>query len=272
LGVVNGTTPGLDTSNVPGAPGVASDPVIGTFTAGVGTLTFASGTGLKFTRSTTTPNAPFDADIALALNVIDADAVAFAGNPASFGVATAGNGITFSGGKDMRFGRLFVPNSYGTEKLNLTIPLEAQYWTAGSIWARNTSDNCTSIDLANSAQIANKTGALSGSAFGPPAVYFGIPATTTATMVQGLLTLTLAKPNPIAIGYVDLALNLGSAAGSAQVSCPSAWVTPSPASVSGLGLAYLRGQWCSANYDRDPSGRLTLGVSRNMFIFNRENY
>ncbi|MGC2519930.1 MAG: DUF6701 domain-containing protein [Burkholderiales bacterium] len=260
-----------------GTPGTPTLPLNGKYTDGSGspivlTIVASATDTLTFTRSTTTPAAPFNANISLTITAQDSSENGTIGNGVITGTVTLSS-IGFDSGNEMRFGRLFVPNTYGTEKLNLTIPIEAQYWT-GSIWARNTFDNCTSVNLANSAQLANKTGALSGSTFGPPAVYFGTPATTTATMAQGLLTLTLAKPNPIAIGYVDLGLNLGSAAGSAQVSCPPAWVAPSPASVSGLNpsLAHLRGQWCSANYDRDPSARLTLGVSRNKFIFNRENY
>ena len=45
----------------------------------------------------TTPSAPFDAELALALNVIDSDGVAYASNPARFGTATAGNGIGDAG-------------------------------------------------------------------------------------------------------------------------------------------------------------------------------
>ncbi len=76
----------LDTSGITG-----TDPVIASAGAGSGTLTFGSGSGLLFTRAT--PVAPFNAEIALAINVIDADGVAYASNPASFGTASAGNGI-----------------------------------------------------------------------------------------------------------------------------------------------------------------------------------
>ena len=67
-------TPALDTSLL---PATTADPTIGTFTNGVGTLAFSAGSGFAFTRSTTTPNAPFNADIALALNVIDSDSVVY---------------------------------------------------------------------------------------------------------------------------------------------------------------------------------------------------
>jgi hypothetical protein len=261
-----GTTPGLDTGNVPGAPGVASDPVIGTFTAGVGTLTFASGTGLKFTRSTTTPSAPFNADIALALNVIDADAVAFAGNPASFGAATAGNGIAFSSGKAMRFGRLFVPNTYGTEKMDLIIPVEVQYW-GGSVWQRNTNDSCTSIAAANLA-LGNY------SALGTPLTAANLPqgnATVFTAIANGLGQIKLAKPSGAATGSVDLAIKVIGTISAAPTVC-GGWTSSNP-NPNGAGLEHLEVQGtCSANYDKDPVSHITFGVSRNKFIFNRENY
>lgn len=138
-----GLTPVLDTSGLPSA---ATDPVIGTFTNGVGNLTFGIGTGLLFTRSSTTPNAPFNTDIALALNVFDTDIVAFAGNPASFGTATAGNGIAFSGGNGMRYGRLKLSNAHGSELLDLPVPLVAQYWN-GTAFVANMVDSCTAVTV-----------------------------------------------------------------------------------------------------------------------------
>lgn len=248
-----GTTPVLDTSLL---PATTADPVIGTFTAGVGTLTFGSGTGLAFARSTTTPNAPFNADIALALNMIDTDAVAFAGNPASFGAATAGNGIAFNSGKNFRFGRLFVPNTYGTEKLDLTIPVETQYWS-GSFWQRNSLDSCTVVAASNMA-LGNYTGGLNTGNLG--ASHLSMSAIS-----QGLGTIALTKPSPAATGSVDLAINLGTT-GTGSI-CP-AWI----ATAAGASLAHLRGQWCGANFDKDPVGSINFGISRNKFIFNRENY
>ena len=58
----------LDSSGITG-----TDPVISSAGAGSGTLTFGSGSGLLFTRAA--PVAPFNAEIALAINVIDADDV-----------------------------------------------------------------------------------------------------------------------------------------------------------------------------------------------------
>jgi MSHA biogenesis protein MshQ len=132
----------LDTGGLP-----AIDPVIADAGSGTGTLTFDGGTGLLFTRPAS-PSAPFDAEIALAINVIDGDGVAYAANPAQFGAASAGNGIAFSGGKAMRYGRLALRNAYGSELLDLPVPLEAQYWT-GSYYTTHGDDGCTVIPSAS---------------------------------------------------------------------------------------------------------------------------
>jgi hypothetical protein len=47
-----------------------------------------------------------DVEACVAINVIDVDGVAYSTNPARFGQASAGAGMAFSAGNDMRFGRL----------------------------------------------------------------------------------------------------------------------------------------------------------------------
>jgi|GEM_PF-1033217 len=139
-----GTTPALDISNLPAA---GSDPVISAFASGVGTLTFNSGSGFIFTRGATPSNA-FNADMGLSVNIIDADSVAFGSNPASFGAASAGNGMAFSGGKEIRYGRLKINNAYGSELLPLPVTVTTQYWN-GTGFITNTADNCTSLASSN---------------------------------------------------------------------------------------------------------------------------
>jgi MSHA biogenesis protein MshQ len=152
------------------------------------TLTFSSNNGsaspgLAFTRSATASNL-FNADIALAVYVIDGDGVAYGSTPASFGaLTTAGNGMAFSSGKEMRYGRLRVANTYGSELLPLPVNITAQYWN-GTQYISNTADNCTSLAAANFAQAA------------PPT-----PGSTLTTTIQGSGTLssgagriTLTKP------------------------------------------------------------------------------
>jgi MSHA biogenesis protein MshQ len=242
-----GSTPALDTTLL---PVVGGDPAIGTFTNGVGSLTFDTGTGgLTFTRSTTTPAAPFSADIALLLNVIDTDGVAFAGNPAKFGVAAANLGIAFSGSNNgMRYGRLRMPNALGSEKLDLPIGAEIQYWT-GSGFSTNTLDSCTSLSVAN---------------FSFPAYAGGITAVNmnaaninpavTVPFASGVSSLKLTKPlpTPATPGSTTLTVDL-----------------------SAENKTYLKGNWGVTTYTANPRARAAFGVygsqPRN-FIFFRENY
>lgn len=240
-----GATPALDTGVL---PPVASDPAIGTFTGGVGVLTFGAGAGLRFTRSLIAPSASFDADIALRLNVVDADGVAFAGNPAAFGAASAGNGIAFGGGKGMRFGRLKLANAHGSELLNLPVPILAQYWN-GTAFVTNTLDNCTALAANN---IALTT---------PPA---GVGVSAGITLSAGAGSLILTKPATPAKVSVDLCADLG--------------VDPVGGTVcaaTSAAMSYLQGIWFpGANYNNDPAARATFGVYKggNEFIYLRENY
>jgi hypothetical protein len=252
----------------------------GTWNAGVFTV---GPSNFTFSRPADTSDAsltgPYES-LYVGVGLTDADGVALTGadmklNDVACTVNCTHVKLSASSSR-MRFGRLYLPNVYGSEKLNLTFPIEAQYWS-GSAWTRNTLDSCTSIDLAAGAQLANRSGNLATgpSTFGPPALYFGTTASTTGVLSSGIRMVTLAKPAPVATGYVDVGLRLGTGAGNAEVLCTGAtWTSPTPASATGLGLAYLRGPWCSSSsgYDRDPSGRLTLGVTRSKFIFNRESY
>lgn len=231
-----GATPALD---VTGLPAVTADPAIGTFTDGVGDLTFSSGTGgLLFARSTTAPHAPFDADIALAINVIDGDGIAYAGNPASFGAATAGNGIAFGGGKPVRYGRLRLSNASGSEKASLAVPVRAQFW-GGSSWVPNGADSCTS---------------LAAGAFFLSGTLAGSTSASAVTLVGGQGTLTLAAPSPVATGSVDVAANLG--ASGADQSCLSSH----GGTAANKPWLRARNGNCAATYDRDPSARATFGI------------
>ena len=252
-------TPVLDTSGLPATTG---DPTIGTFSGGSGTLAFAPGTGLAFTRSTTTPSAPFNADIALALNVIDTDAVAFAGNPAHFGTATAGGGILFSGGNNgMRFGRLAIRNANGSQIVPLQVPLETQYWS-GTAFITNDKDNCTTLAGAN-IMLSNPL-----RAFTVPPGSCTTSASNPVSFSNGRGNLIMAKPSGGAVGSVDLAVNLGTTASG------NTCVVGSSVAHSAANETYLQGAWTGGTYTVNPSARATFGVYRGSdeVIFIRENF
>lgn len=256
-----GATPALVPS---GLPATTADPSISNFAPGVVDLTFTAGTGsFSFTRSLTTPTAPFNADIALALNVTDEDGVAFAGNPASFGAATAGNGIAFLAGKSMRYGRLRLQNVSGSQ-LHLLLPqVEAQYWD-GKSFLTNTADNCSVINPSDIAM-----GAYSGTLTDSPKCLTAISGTGLA-LSAGRKTFVLAAPGGSISGSVTLTPNLGAAAGGNT--CAAVGGANAPASTANL--PHLQGKSGGGTFDQNPSGRATFGIRRGSeeVIFHRENF
>jgi hypothetical protein len=129
-------SPALDSS---GLPSIATDPAIIDLGSGQATLTFSTGTGLLFTRGAAV--APFNANISLSINVIDADGVV-APNPVVFGGAT---GIIFSSsGTQQYYGRLALRDAVGSELLDLPMALTTQYYLSTTQgFTTNTTDNCT---------------------------------------------------------------------------------------------------------------------------------
>ncbi len=126
----------LDTSGLP--PG-ASDPAVASLGAGVGTLTFSSGSGLLFTHGA--EQVPFNADIRLSIDVLDTDSAAATGNPIVFGSA---GGIIFDSGANMRYGRGRLLNGYGSELVNLALPFRTEYFVdAPTGFVPNIDDSCT---------------------------------------------------------------------------------------------------------------------------------
>ena len=250
---------GAVTLDVALIPDATVDPAIATSSNGVGTLSFSSTGGIAFDRST--PVAPFDADIALGIDVIDADGAAFAGNPAKFGDATAGNGIAFSAGKVQRFGRLRLQNAYGPEALALRVPVETQYWN-GSSFVLNTDDSCTALDRGH---IALSAYTLSLNACDTAV----IEAST--TLSGGQATLTLAAAGAGNTGTVLLTPVLG-AVGTERY-CPAKGA--GDAAATSAGRAYLQSRWGGAAWDDNPSAQAGFGLYGSQpknFIFFRENY
>jgi len=261
-----GTTPALDTT---GLPATTADPVIA-ITNGVGTLTFNHGAGLLFTR--TTPVAPFNADISLAVNVIDADNVAYesppgtSANPASFGAATAGNGIAFTAGnsKAMRFGRLWLGNALGSELLALPIPIQTQYWN-GTDFVTNTLDNnCTTINAWN-IKLSNYQGGITSSNM--PQANVSISGNFSA----GVGNLKLTKPTSSANGSVDLCVDLDWSAGVGDTTCQG--TAPYKAA------SFLQGAWAGTTYTYDPKSRASFGfysqgtsTQKSPNVYQRENF
>ena len=131
-------TPASPALNLTGLPATSIDPAIADLKMGQVTLTFSAGTGISFTRGSAV--APFNANIALAENLIDLDGVS-AVNPISFGL---GLGLAFSTSAQQWYGRLALRDSVGSEQLDLPLPLTTQYYASTTQgFVTNTSDVCT---------------------------------------------------------------------------------------------------------------------------------
>lgn len=126
----------------------ANEPLIEQTGGGSGSLSFSSGGGMAFLRPAT-PENPFAAEISLSIDVLDADGIAYPGNPARFGTPTEGGGMAFVPDPDsgesqnfFRYGRLNLHNAYGPEILPLTIPLRVEVFEGGYFMTHG-ADSCT---------------------------------------------------------------------------------------------------------------------------------
>ncbi len=223
-----GTLTGLAYSALTGTLSAAAPnaPTVTDAGAGVGTIAFANGPSLSFLR--TAAAAPYDAEISLAVNVVDADGVAYAANPARFGQPSAGNGIGWTSSKSIRTGRLQLVNANGSELVALPVPFTAQYWN-GSVFVSNTADACTAALVAELV-LAPNPGALSTT-----------PTIASNPLTTGSAGLVLSAPGAGNTGYFDLVYDLSTATGAA--------------------LEFLRWDWDGdGSLDDDPTARATFGI------------
>jgi len=233
----------LDLGNVLVPVPLAADPVIADTGSGTATLTFNDGGGITFDRAA--PEVPFDADIALSINVLDEDD-AFAGdgngvtqNPVSFGTASAGNGIGFDNGKEQRWGRMVLTNAFGSELLSIEVPLSVEYYNTDG-FEINTADTCTTYDSADMS-FSNADGVTLGN----------LTLTGSGTVVNGRddpANSILATSTANEIGSADVTIDL-------------------------MSQDWLQFDWDSdTNYDNDPTARITWGIfsGPDEFIYIRE--
>ncbi|MBI2802814.1 MAG: hypothetical protein HYX63_21510 [Gammaproteobacteria bacterium] len=234
----------------------ATDPVIVDNGNGMGTLTFSAGSGIAFSRAA--PVAPFNAEIALSINVIDADGVIYASNPARFGAATAGNGIAFDDGnattindKQLLWGRLRLSSGFGSELLAVTANALVENYTGGGAFVTNPIDQCTTIPLAGIALSSS----LATPATGVASIPIKAAATTVAAVANSPLLLgrsgfVFSPPGQGNTGYANLRYDLAVA-----------------------NQTWLQFDWAgTGSYNQDPTARVDFGIysGSNKVIYTRE--
>lgn len=211
----------------------------GTWTAGTASVVST----IALLRSAQ-PDGPFD-NVSIGIVPRDLD-----------GVTTAFNNLDADGDgqKDRQgmgvarflFGRLQLDNAYGSELLNLSIPMQAQFWTGGS-FRQNAQDNCTTISSAANVTLTNYRGGINTLNMTSPAnVQVG------AALIQGKGRLVLTKPLPVPStkGSADLTVKLDAEA-----------------------KKYLQVRGATSKYDQNPSSRATFGVYKSgPVIYVRETY
>lgn len=223
--------------------------------AGSGTYTASTTGQLRYDRSATTPVVSFNAAIVLTVTATDSTESAVAGNGTISATSPqvfdgGGTGIAFDAGLAFRYGRLRLTGASGLRNLPLRVPFETQHWT-GMFFATNSLDTCTAL-ISGSVALGNNIGGITTS------------VTAVSALTGGRGAITLAAPN--ASGSVDVSALLGPSAAICPVSAPQP---------GGSGtLPWLRGQWCGATHDRDPTVRARFGIRRGSDeqIYMRENY
>lgn len=246
----NATGPALDTALI-GTPTVTE--IAGT---GTGTYTAAAGGTLAYVRSTAFPpvaaNSPFTANISVSVTASDASENAGNGTITSTTQTFngGGTGIAFDSGAAMRFGVARIQNAYGSNKVNLPVPLEVQFWN-GSAFARNTADHCTALATGTpppNFSLGGYTGAVNGTNLPNANIVLGGSGRFTA----GVGTLTINKPTAAVAGTALVTLDL-----------------------TGEAKSWLKTRRTSATFIDDPAGRVGFGLfgaQPGNFIFRRENY
>lgn len=230
----------LDTAMVP-----ALDPVVVEIGNGVGSATFSDGGGLTFFRNA--PEAPFDAEISLTIDITDSDDVYYGdGSGADLNpvrIPDTGS-IDFDSDPEQRWGRMRMINAGGSELLPLTVPVVTEYADAttsigNESFITNTDDNdCAGLALGD----FDFSGPLDG---------ISIPSFNAIT--NGIGSLSFSTPG--VTGYIDAEARLDNGFSYLQYN----WDGESPAVYSG-------------GNNKNPRGRASFGIfnsSRNT-IYIRE--
>ena len=176
-----------------------------------------------------------------------------------------------AGNVDLRFGRLRLVNSVGSQLFPRNVAASTEYWN-GTAFTVNADDSCTAIPRISMAET-----------FTPG---FGLTAcettvtTSSVAFTGGKASITLAAPGTGNTGGLLLTPQLGTVT-SGSIFCPSVGGAANPP--SSAGLSWLLGNWDTANpdgnantaYDDNPSARVSFGIygsQPNSLIFFRESY
>lgn len=223
------------------------------------------------------PDGPFSVDFGLAPT--DPDGVSLPAADLDLNTdATAGNDRKKVGTLDLRLGKLQLLNAYGSDRLDLPLPLRAQYWN-GTGWQTNAQDSCTTIP-ATTIAFGRYSGALNEAQTG---LNTGASVLTLASGVGKLVLNRTTVGAATKTGSFDVGINMADRGGTNVGNwCPAAFVSgagdAATTAVAFTGpsgtqfLDYLGHNACSTNYSNDPQAKATFGVYKSPLIYRRENY
>lgn len=152
----------------------------------------------------------------------------------------------------LRYGRIKMQNTYGSELLPLPVPLEAQYWT-GSYYVTNTADSCSVIPT-SSITMGNYLKQLH-------ACNTQLSPVGSNTLVAGRMSgagLSLSKPGANNTGSVDLTINLSA------IASGNTCTSPVQSTAIGGNLPWFG--------TTAPVSRATFGVYKSAIMYQREMY
>jgi hypothetical protein len=141
--------------------------------------------GFQFKRLSTGADGPYITAFGIA--PVDSDGVQLASYDMDVSLPTGNEHAAIGTLQEMRYGRLLISNTYGTELLALPVNVQAQYW-GGSTYVSNPDDSCTSLNAANFTLEAGGGAAITTTITGG------------GTMASGAGILRLSKPSPAPTG------------------------------------------------------------------------
>ncbi len=217
------------------------------------------------------PDGPYDG-LQLGVQLTDPDGPVLGGldmNAATSGACAPCTAKAVGAPISARYGRLRLLNAYGSELLDIRVPVRAEYFTSTNTWSLNSADNCTVVP-SSSIALGNHLPPPAGTSVS--ATNMGVAPTdhrpvSNLTLTGGSGTIVLSKPNPVATGSFDMVLNLGTG-----IVSPNSCATGTFAGGTAASLTYLLGNWCGGSYDRAPSARVKLGAAKAPYIYLRERF
>ena len=176
--------------------------------------------------------------------------------------AIAGADVVAVSVADMRFGRMRFSNAYGSEFLDLILPMEVQYWnwnSSGGAFVRNVLDSHT--PLVNTG-VGTTNFSLSNYRRSLAAGETTLLPASTVTFTKGAANMRLLRPGAGNSGSVKVCVDLDAIAGTGDVTCQTGGVVANK--------PYLQG---GAGFNMDPSADITFGTHKSgPVIYLREGY